>query len=29
MLVTHYVRPAVLERAKEKGVLVIQSFEWL
>jgi len=28
MLVTHYVRPAVLERAKEKGVLVIQSFEW-
>ncbi|CAN5447462.1 hypothetical protein BH10CHL1_BH10CHL1_47190 [soil metagenome] len=28
VLLTHYARPAVLERTKERGVLVIQSFEW-
>jgi chromosome segregation ATPase len=29
LLITHYARPAVLEKAKEKGIIVIQSFEWL
>ncbi len=28
VLITHYARPVVLQRAKERGVLVIQSFEW-
>lgn len=28
ILLTHYARPAVLQQAKERGVLVIQSFEW-
>jgi hypothetical protein len=29
VLITHYARPAVLEKAKEKGIIVVQSFEWL
>jgi chromosome segregation ATPase len=28
LLVCHYAKPAALERAREKGVLVVQSFEW-
>jgi hypothetical protein len=28
VLITHYARSVVLQRAKERGVLVIQSFEW-
>ncbi|MFN3762796.1 MAG: hypothetical protein ACK4WK_06295, partial [Anaerolineae bacterium] len=28
MLITHHAHPAVLQRAQEKGILVIQSFEW-
>lgn len=28
VLLTHYARPVVLQRAKERGILVIQSFEW-
>lgn len=28
LIVTHFARPPVLEKAKEKGILVIQSFEW-
>ena len=28
MLVTHYARPGILERAQEKGIIVVQSFEW-
>lgn len=29
VLITHYARPRVIEKAREQGVLVIQSFEWL
>ena len=29
LIITHYARPAVMERAKEKGIIVVQSFEWL
>ena len=28
ILLTHFARSQVLERAKEKGIIVIQSFEW-
>lgn len=28
LIVTHFARPPVLEKAKEKGIIVIQSFEW-
>ncbi|MGQ9825817.1 MAG: hypothetical protein ACUVSK_12700, partial [Desulfotomaculales bacterium] len=28
VLVTHYAKPVVLKRAKEKGIVVVQSFEW-
>lgn len=28
LLVTHYARPAMLQRAEEAGVIVVQSFEW-
>ncbi len=29
IIVTHFARPDVLNRAKKAGILVIQSFEWL
>ncbi len=28
LLITHYARPAMLERAQEQNIIVIQSFEW-
>ncbi|MFN8495769.1 MAG: hypothetical protein U0350_49715 [Caldilineaceae bacterium] len=28
ILLTHYARPAVLQQAEARGVIVIQSFEW-
>ena len=28
LLVTHYARPAVLQQAESRGVIVVQSFEW-
>jgi len=28
IIVTHYAKPKVLEKAREAGILVIQSFEW-
>jgi DNA repair ATPase RecN len=28
VLLTHYARPAFLQRAQDQGVIVIQSFEW-
>lgn len=28
LLVTHYARPQLLERARTEGVIVVQSFEW-
>ncbi len=28
IVVTHYAKPKVLEKAREAGILVIQSFEW-
>lgn len=28
VLVTHYATKGFLKRAKEKGVIVVQSFEW-
>ncbi|MGQ9533391.1 MAG: hypothetical protein ACUVTQ_11425 [Desulfotomaculales bacterium] len=29
LLVCYYAKPEALKRTKEKGVLVVQSFEWL
>ncbi|MCL6478452.1 MAG: hypothetical protein K6T65_08540 [Peptococcaceae bacterium] len=29
ILVTHYAGPRVVEKAREKGIVVVQSFEWL
>lgn len=28
LLITHYARPAFLEEARRRGVIVVQSFEW-
>ncbi len=28
LLITHHAHPTVLKRAQEKGILVVQSFEW-
>ena len=28
LLVTHYARPAVLGQAENRGVIVVQSFNW-
>lgn len=28
LLVTHYARPSVVKLARERGILVVQSFEW-
>ncbi len=28
LLVTHHAHPSILQRAQERGILVIQSFEW-
>jgi len=28
LMITHFARQPVLDRAKEKGIIVIQSFEW-
>jgi hypothetical protein len=28
LIVTHFAHPALLETAREEGVLVVQSFEW-
>lgn len=28
LIVTHYARPAVLKQAQDRGVLVVQSFDW-
>lgn len=28
ILLTHYARPAILQQAEARGVIVIQSFEW-
>jgi len=29
IIITHFARPDVLERAKKAGILVVQSFEWV
>lgn len=29
VLVTYYAKPVVMEKAKEKGIIVVQSFEWI
>jgi len=29
LLVTHFARPQVLEKARTEGIIVVQSFEWL
>jgi hypothetical protein len=28
LLVTHHAHPGILQRAQERGILVVQSFEW-
>ncbi len=28
LLITHYARPGVLQRAKDEGIIIVQSFEW-
>ena len=28
LIVTHFARPQVLTAAREKGIMVVQSFEW-
>jgi uncharacterized protein YoxC len=28
LIITHYARPAVLKQAQERGILVVQSFDW-
>jgi hypothetical protein len=28
LLITHFARPRVLETARERGIIVVQSFEW-
>ena len=28
LLITHFARPTVLDAAREKGIVVVQSFEW-
>jgi len=28
LLITHYARPAIIERARADGIIVVQSFEW-
>lgn len=28
LVITHFARPAVLDAAREKGIVVVQSFEW-
>ncbi|MGE0083605.1 MAG: hypothetical protein AB7S75_04220 [Desulfococcaceae bacterium] len=28
LIITHFAHPEVLEKAKEQGILVVQSFEW-
>jgi len=28
VLITHFARPGVLEAAQERGIIVVQSFEW-
>jgi hypothetical protein len=28
LLITHFARPQVLEAARERGIIVVQSFEW-
>lgn len=28
LFITHYARPVILEEAKNRGVIVVQSFEW-
>ncbi|MCD5404888.1 MAG: hypothetical protein LRZ91_00115, partial [Desulfotomaculum sp.] len=29
IIVTHFAKPGVLERAQRAGILVVQSFEWI
>jgi hypothetical protein len=29
IIVTHFARPEVLEKAGKAGILVVQSFEWI
>ena len=28
LIITHYATPAILESAKQRGIVIIQSFEW-
>jgi hypothetical protein len=28
LLVTHFARPSFLQEAQDRGILVVQSFEW-
>lgn len=28
LLITHYARPTFVEQARERGVIVVQSYEW-
>jgi len=27
-MITHFVRPQVLDAANKKGIIIVQSFEW-
>jgi hypothetical protein len=28
LMITHFARPQVLEKADQKGIIVVQIFEW-
>jgi hypothetical protein len=28
LMITHFVRPQVLDAANKKGIIIVQSFEW-
>ena len=29
IIVTHFAKPEVMERARKAGAIVVQSFEWI
>jgi hypothetical protein len=29
IFVTHFARPEIIEKAREKGITIVQSFEWI
>ncbi|MCP4112790.1 MAG: hypothetical protein GY749_45890 [Desulfobacteraceae bacterium] len=28
LIITHFAHPALIEKVREKGIIVVQSFEW-